>query len=111
MRRDGAQLIVVLSHMDGETMERIAREVAGIDAIVGSHIGFTSMSKIVGSTILADGHDNMHQIAQVDLFVRDGRVVERAFSLHAVRASSATHADVAAILEGYVAARRVRHPR
>jgi len=105
MRRDGAQLIVVLSHMDGDTMERVAREVAGIDAIVGSHIGFTSMSKVVGNTILADGHDNMHQIAEVDLFVRDGRVVERAFSLNAVRPSSGKQADVAAILESYLATR------
>jgi 2',3'-cyclic-nucleotide 2'-phosphodiesterase (5'-nucleotidase family) len=105
MRRDGAQLIVVLSHLDGETMERVAREVVGIDAILGSHIGFTSMSKIVGSTILADGHDNMHQIAEVDLFVRDGRVVDRAFSLHAVRRSSAEQPDVAATLERHVATR------
>jgi len=105
MRRDGAQLIVVLSHMDGETMERVAREVDGIDAIVGSHIGFTSMSKIVGDTILADGHDNMHQIAEVDLFVRDGHVVDRVFSLHAIRPSSAEQPDVAAILQRYVATR------
>jgi 2',3'-cyclic-nucleotide 2'-phosphodiesterase (5'-nucleotidase family) len=105
MRRDGAQLIVVLSHMDSETMERVAREVAGIDAIVGSHIGFTSTSKIVGDTILADGFDNMHQIAEVDLFVRDGRVVDRAFSLHAVRLASVTHPDVQAVLARYVPTR------
>ena len=105
MRRDGAQLVVVLSHMDGDTMERVAREVPGIDAIVGSHIGFTSTSKIVGSTILADGHDNMHQIAEIDVFLRDGRVVDRAFSLHAVRTSSTKVPEVAAILERYAATR------
>lgn len=105
MRRDGAQVIVVLSHMDGETMERVARDVEGVDAILGSHVGFTSMSKIVGNTILADGRDNMHQVAQIDLLVRDGRVVGRAFSLHAVRLSSVPQPDVRAILERYVTTR------
>ena len=105
MRRDGAQLIVALSHMDGATMERVAREVPGIDAIIGSHIWTPNMIKVVGETILVEAHDNMHTIGQLDLFVRDGKVVEHAFGWHAVTATSASQPDVASILERYVAKR------
>jgi 2',3'-cyclic-nucleotide 2'-phosphodiesterase (5'-nucleotidase family) len=102
MRRDGAQVIVVLSHMDIETMERVAAEVDGIDAILGAHVWEPSQAKLVGRTILADGHDNMHQIGQLDLFVRDGRVADHAFAVHTVRLSSPVHAGVSAILERHV---------
>jgi 2',3'-cyclic-nucleotide 2'-phosphodiesterase/3'-nucleotidase len=105
MRRDGAQIIVVLSHMDIDAMERVAREVEGIDAILGSHAWQPSAIKLVGKTILADGHNNMHQIGQLDLLVKDGQVAAHAFSLHAVSLSSTKHADVAAVLERYVPSR------
>jgi 2',3'-cyclic-nucleotide 2'-phosphodiesterase (5'-nucleotidase family) len=104
MRRDGAQLIVVLSHMDIETMERVARDVDGVDAILGSHVWQPSAMKSVGRTILADGHDNMQQIGQLDVLVRDGAVAAHAFSVHAVRLSSPVHPEVAAALDRYVAA-------
>lgn len=103
MRRDGAQLVVVLSHMDIETMERVARDVEGIDAILGSHLWQPSVMKTVGRTILADGHNNMQQIGQLDVLVRDGAVAAHAFSVHAVRPSSPVHAEVAAALDRYVA--------
>lgn len=102
MRRDGAQLIVVLSHMDIETMERVARDVDGIDAILGSHVWQPSAMKTVGRTILADGHNNMQQIGQLDVLVRNGAVAAHAFSVHAVRLTSPVHAEVATALERYV---------
>jgi 5'-nucleotidase/UDP-sugar diphosphatase len=105
MRRDGAQLIVVLSHMDGATMERVAREVPGIDAIIGSHIWSPNMIKVVGQTLLVEAHDNMHTVGQLDLFVRDGKVVEHAFGWHAVTAALVPQPEVAAVLERYIAKR------
>jgi 2',3'-cyclic-nucleotide 2'-phosphodiesterase (5'-nucleotidase family) len=104
MRRDGAQLIVVLSHMDIETMERVARDADGVDAILGSHVWQPSAMKTVGRTILADGHDNMQQIGQLDVLVRDGAVAAHAFSVHAVRVVSPVHPEVAAALDRYLAA-------
>jgi len=105
MRRDGAQVIVVLSHMDIATMERVATEVGGIDAILGSHVWEPSRTKVVGRTILADGHNNMHQIGQLDLLVREGAVAAHVFSLHAVRLTSPVHAEVASALERHVSTR------
>jgi 2',3'-cyclic-nucleotide 2'-phosphodiesterase/3'-nucleotidase len=103
MRRDGAQLIVVLSHMDIETMERVARDVDGVDAILGSHVWQPSAMKVVGKTILADGQNNMQQIGQLDVLVRDGAVAAHAFSVHTVRLSSPVHAEVATALDRYIA--------
>jgi 2',3'-cyclic-nucleotide 2'-phosphodiesterase (5'-nucleotidase family) len=105
MRRDGAEVIVALSHMDGATMERVAREVPGIDAIIGSHIWSPNMIKVVGQTVLVEAHDNMHTVGQLDLFVRDGRVVEHAFGWHAVTAALVPQPEVAAVLERYIAKR------
>src|SRR6266542_6127772 len=39
MRAAGAQVVVVLSHLTYEEMEQVARQVAGVDVIVGSHVG------------------------------------------------------------------------
>lgn len=105
MRRDGAQLIVALSHMDGATMERVAREVEGVDAIIGSHFWSPNTMKLVGQTVLVEAFDNMGTVGQLDLFVRDGRVVDRAFGWYGVSATSGTHSEVAGVLERYVAKR------
>ena len=110
MRREGAQIVVVLSHMDIETMERVAREVDGIDAILGSHAWEPSAMKVVGKTILADGHDNMQQVGQLDLLVRDGAVAAHAFSVHGVRPSSPVHAEVATALARYVGPAKATGP-
>lgn len=104
MRRDGAQVIVVLSHLDLETMERVARDAEGVDAILGAHVWRPSAMTTVGKTILADGDNNMQQIGQLDLLVRDGAVAAQSFSLHAVRVGSPVHPEVAAALDRYVAA-------
>ena len=43
----------------------------------------------------------MNQVAQLDLVVEDGRVVDHAFSLHAVTASSPRDEAVERALEPY----------
>ena len=39
MRAAGAQVVVVLSHLFVEEMQRVAEQVDGVDAILGSHQG------------------------------------------------------------------------
>jgi 5'-nucleotidase/UDP-sugar diphosphatase len=103
MRAAGADLVVVLSHMDRTTMERVAREAIGIDAIVGSHEGFTARSAVVNGVILADGHDNMHGLGQLDLMVSGGRIVAHAFGIRTATRTLPEDRDVAEALGRYVA--------
>jgi 5'-nucleotidase/UDP-sugar diphosphatase len=102
MKSDGAQTIVVLSHLSDEEMERLALEVEGIDAIVGFHTGRPSSSRVVRSTIIAAGLDNMHEVGQLDLAIRDGRVIAHRFSVLGVSTSSPRHEAVDAVLQRYV---------
>jgi 2',3'-cyclic-nucleotide 2'-phosphodiesterase (5'-nucleotidase family) len=105
LRAAGAELVVVLSHMDGPAMERVARETTGIDAIVGSHIGMQGRATVVNGVILSDGHDNMHGLAQLDLVLKDSRVVAYAFGIRTASRAVAEDASVAAALERYLAKR------
>ena len=105
MRRAGAQVVVVLSHMGIEDVERVAREAEGIDVIVGNHCCDMGYLRQFGSTLVTDGHDNMNQVGELDLFLRDGHVVAHAFSLHAVTAAAPVDRAVTAVLERYVGKR------
>lgn len=105
MRASGAQLVIVLSHMDRETMERVARETNGIDAIVGSHIGLTAAYEVVNGVILSDGHDNMHAFAQLELVVKEGRLVAHAFGVRTATRSQQEDTAVTSVLSRYLANR------
>ncbi|HEY4003501.1 MAG TPA: bifunctional UDP-sugar hydrolase/5'-nucleotidase [Candidatus Xenobia bacterium] len=56
MRQDGAQVVVLLTHLGVDADEKLARDVPGIDAIVGGH-SHTALSdgRMVGHTIIVQG--------------------------------------------------------
>jgi 2',3'-cyclic-nucleotide 2'-phosphodiesterase (5'-nucleotidase family) len=112
MRAAGAQLVVVLSHLFWEQVEQAARQVDGVNAILGSHqgpqpYGFLDQPRVVGTTILSKpGHD-MAALGQLDLVVRrsDGRVIRYGFQRHMIAPNGPSSPAVKAILDRYRTAR------
>ena len=112
MRAAGAQLVVVLSHLTYEEMEQVARQVDGVDVILGSHVGpqpygFLDQPRVIGRTILSVAGNNMAAVGQLDLVVRrrDGRIVRFGFRRHLVTPSGPASPAVKAVLDGYLAKR------
>jgi 2',3'-cyclic-nucleotide 2'-phosphodiesterase/3'-nucleotidase len=111
MRAAGAQVVVVLSHLFFEEMQQVARQVEGVNAILGSHHGpptayLTQPEVIRGTIISKPGHD-MAALGQLDLVVRrsDGRVVRYGFQRHQLAPNGPSSPTVKAILDRYLAAR------
>jgi 2',3'-cyclic-nucleotide 2'-phosphodiesterase (5'-nucleotidase family) len=112
MRAAGAQVVVVLSHLFFEEMEQVARQVEGVDAILGSHegpqpYGYLDEPRVVGTTILSVAGNNMAALGQLDLVVRrsDGRVVRFGFQRHPLAPNGPSSPAVKSILDRYLAAR------
>jgi 2',3'-cyclic-nucleotide 2'-phosphodiesterase (5'-nucleotidase family) len=111
MRAAGAQVVVVLSHLFFEEMQQVARQVEGVNAILGSHHGpptvFLAEPLVIGGTIISKpGHD-LAALGQLDLVVRrsDGRVVRFGFQRHPVTKDGPSSPAVKAILDRYLATR------
>jgi 2',3'-cyclic-nucleotide 2'-phosphodiesterase (5'-nucleotidase family) len=108
----GAQVVVVLSHLFWEQVEQVARQVEGVNAILGSHqgpqpYGFLDQPRVVGTTILSKpGHD-MAALGQLDLVVRrsDGRIVRYGFQRHMIAPNGPSSPAVKVVLDRYRAAR------
>jgi 2',3'-cyclic-nucleotide 2'-phosphodiesterase (5'-nucleotidase family) len=111
MRAAGAQVVVVLSHLFFEEMQQVARQVDGVDAILGSHqgppTGFLAEPLVLGRTILSVAGNDMAALGQLDLVVRrsDGRIVRFGFRRHAVTPGGPVSPAVKAVLDGYLAKR------
>jgi 2',3'-cyclic-nucleotide 2'-phosphodiesterase (5'-nucleotidase family) len=112
MRAAGAQVVVVLSHLFFEEVEQVARQVEGVDAILGSHqgpqpYGYLTQPEVIRGTIISKpGHD-MAALGQLDLVVRrsDGRVVRFGFQRHELTRRGPSSPAVKAVLDRYLAAR------
>jgi 5'-nucleotidase / UDP-sugar diphosphatase len=111
MRAAGAQVVVALSHLFFEEMQQVARQVEGVDAILGSHqgpsTGFLAEPLVIAGTIISKpGHD-LAALGQLDLVVRrrDGRVVRYGFQRHPLAPNGPSSPAVKAILDRYLAAR------
>jgi 2',3'-cyclic-nucleotide 2'-phosphodiesterase (5'-nucleotidase family) len=111
MRAAGAQVVVVLSHLFWEQAEQVARQVDGVNVILGSHqgppTGYLTEPEVIRGTILSKpGHD-MAALGQLDLVVRraDGRVVRYGFQRHPISRDGPASPAVKAILDRYLAAR------
>jgi 2',3'-cyclic-nucleotide 2'-phosphodiesterase/3'-nucleotidase len=107
MRDAGADAVVVLSHLTGATAEEVARQVDGVDAIVGDHAAqVLEEPRIVGDTVLSFVGDEFEFVGELTLNVRDGSVQDFEFTLHetaqAVEDSSfRTSESVRAVVDEY----------
>ena len=85
MRADGADVVVVLSHLTGPAAEELAAAVDGIDAIIGDHAAGVSETLIeVNDTVIALAGDEYEFVGEVELTVEDGAVTDAGFTLHDV---------------------------
>ncbi|HZD70190.1 MAG TPA: hypothetical protein VFA45_15235 [Actinomycetes bacterium] len=105
-----AQVVVVLSHLSYEEMERVAQQVDGVDVMVGSHqgpqpVGFLDERRVVGRTILSVAGNDMAAVGQLDLVVHrsDGRIVRFGFRRPALTPDGPASPAVKAVLHGYLA--------
>jgi len=111
MRAAGAQVVVVLSHLFFEEMQQVAKQVDGVDAILGSHqgppTGFLAEPLVVGRTILSVAGNDMAAVGQLDLVVRrsDGHVVRFGFQRHELTKDGPSSPVVKAVLDRYRTAR------
>ena len=92
-----AELVVVLSHLGVAMDRRIAREVPGVDLVVGGHNHHRYDPPIVenGVPIMQAGERGTH-LGRLDLRVRDGRVELLAYRLIPVDARFPEDARLAA---------------
>lgn len=95
--RRRADLVVVLSHLGYAMDRRLAREVPGIDLIIGGHdhVLFDEPRMEQGVPILQAGERGRH-LGRLDLLVQDGRVQTQGYRLIPVDESSPEDPRIAA---------------
>jgi sulfur-oxidizing protein SoxB len=81
-RRNGAELIVLLSHSGFDVDRKLAERVRGIDVILTAH-GHDALPKVLpaGKTLLVAPGSHGKFVARLDLDVRDGEIKDYAFKL------------------------------
>lgn len=82
MREEGAELIVVLSHLGLGGDKALARSVEGIDVIVGGH-SHNRMPKaeVVGTTLIVQAGAHGSDLGRLDLTVEGGKVIAHVCTL------------------------------
>ena len=103
MRAAGAQLVVLLSHMIHEDTVRLVRRVGGIDVALGTHLGppLPKPLRIGRSIVAIAGPHDMQALGQLDLTIRNGRIVDHAFTRHIPSRKGPTDQRVRAALAKY----------
>lgn len=82
MRREGAELAVVLSHLGLAGDEHLARSVAGIDVIVGGHSHNRMRAALrVGGTLIVQAGAHGSDLGRLDLTVEGGEVTSHRATL------------------------------
>lgn len=75
MRREGAEVIVVLSHLGLGADRALAKTVSGIDVIVGGHSHNRMREAVqVGNTLIVQAGAHGSDVGRLDLTVEGGRV-------------------------------------
>jgi 2',3'-cyclic-nucleotide 2'-phosphodiesterase (5'-nucleotidase family) len=110
MRADGAQVVILLSHLFHEETERVVQEVDGIDVALGSHlgprpVGYLTEPQVVNGAILSVAGENMSGLGQLELTIRDGRVAAHTFRRHVPTPTGPVDAAVQTVLDSYRAGR------
>jgi 2',3'-cyclic-nucleotide 2'-phosphodiesterase/3'-nucleotidase len=85
MRSDGADVVVVLSHVSSSVMEEILADLddVAIDAVVGDHAGRVfEEPKVINGTVLSAVGDQFEFVGELTLNVKAGEVSGHEFTLH-----------------------------
>lgn len=95
-------LVVALTHIGVAEDRRLAREVPGVDVIVGghNHLAIPTPER-VGETVIAQAQDNGRYLGRLDLTIVDGRVTAAEGKLIPIDASIPEKPAVARLVAGY----------
>jgi sulfur-oxidizing protein SoxB len=101
-RKDGAALVVLLSHNGFDVDRKLASRVNGIDVILAAHTHDALPDVVrVGKTLLVASGSHGKFVSRLDLDVRDGEVKNHRFKLIPVFSDAiAPDAEVAAKIRG-----------
>jgi sulfur-oxidizing protein SoxB len=91
VRKDGAQLVVLLSHNGFDVDRKLASRVRGIDVILTGHThdALPDVVKVGGTLLIASGSHGKF-VSRLDLDVRDGGIKDFRFRLIPVFADAIT---------------------
>ena len=82
MKREGAQIIVALTHLGLGADRKLAEAVPGIDVIVGGHSHNRMNDALqVGSTLIVQAGAHGSDVGRLDLTIKDGRITHHARTL------------------------------
>ena len=82
MRHDGAELIVVLSHLGLSGDIELASTVSGIDVIVGGHShNRMNEAALIGRTLIVQAGAHGSDLGRLDLTIEQGRITSHRHSL------------------------------
>lgn len=108
MRADGADVVVVLSHLSSPVMEDVLAELddVDIDAVVGDHAAQVfEEPKVINDTVFSAVGDQFEFVGELALDVEGGEVIDHEFTLHdlfgAVDAGLEPHPAVGEVREFY----------
>ncbi|WP_306061534.1 bifunctional metallophosphatase/5'-nucleotidase [Natronococcus wangiae] len=107
MREEGADAIVVLSHVAGSEARSVAEAVNGIDVIVGDHAAeVLDEPEVVNDTLLSFVGDEFEYVSELALCVGEDGITDHEFTRHETAALAEVeaiepHPDVQAVREEY----------
>jgi 5'-nucleotidase / UDP-sugar diphosphatase len=105
MRAEGAQVVLVLSHLCGPDAERLVAEVQGITAIVGDHCAEVLAEPVViNGTVVSRVGDEFDHLGELTLVMQGDALVAWRFTLHDVTAEIPPHPEVLQVVTTYQAA-------
>ncbi|MHB0958565.1 MAG: bifunctional metallophosphatase/5'-nucleotidase [Pirellulaceae bacterium] len=85
MRRQGVELIVVLSHLGLSEDKRLAETVQGIDVIVGGHShNRMEQAEKIGDTLIVQAGAHGADLGRLDLTLQDGKIAMQQHALIAL---------------------------
>lgn len=83
MRADGADIVLVLSHVSSKVIEDVVDDVDGVDVVVGDHIAQRyEEPKVINDTIVSLVGDEYDYLGELTLDIEDGKVVDFDFTSH-----------------------------
>lgn len=102
LQAEDVDLVVVLSHLCMPTAEELAREVDGIDVMVGDHCSeVLEQPQVINDTIISSSGHEFEFLGELTLQVAEDGVSDWEFELHEVTAEVEPHAQVAGIVSSY----------
>ena len=104
LRKEGAQLVIVLSHYGLAADQKLARQVPGIDLIVGGH-SHNRMNEALreGDTLIVQAGAHGSDLGRIDLDIADGRIVDHRRRLITIdNATYTPDTKVTAIVAGHL---------